>query len=516
MQMKTMAIALSSLLFIGCGGEGTSNSTTTDSNVTVDTNVTVSDAIFPKGFELTSLSVPTQNALPQAAPTFKADPLPELSRIDKILNGTLPLTNVFTPNLLFATSIDAQCYGPNLLYKNNPDVNTTNSGELPSGDLGIWTLNEGNTTQACTAAQLDARMKGVKERSLAGLFLLAGSLDSMYDANLSIPSVGAGVLDLTSSMPTVPDVSFTSVSLEQNATDEYIYKIEFTYTRSAVDYDVKFQTVHKGTSTGDVYKGLMSYEIEDTMNGGNCGTGSNDITRKGSLLYERTSQDDFKVDAREADFCSHSFAGGFDVNKILNASDTYNVTTNPDGWGNNYNRFIANYKKSNKSGQYSYVWQAGPQDSHSRVLQIDLNNHTPVDGESYFGYGAQVFDTNATFGENLGLICNWAGPGAQHSPTFYGQRQFLTFNTTNKFFETPLGGSDITYAPTNSCKYDGSASFTYDRDLSGAIDSADISVVKVGAVSTELEFDLFEGNSTTPIAQKILSRGANLPVEPTW
>ena len=189
MQMKTMAIALSSLLFIGCGGEGTSNSTTTDSNVTVDTNVTVSDAIFPKGFELTSLSVPTQNALPQAAPTFKADPLPELSRIDKILNGTLPLTNVFTPNLLFATSIDAQCYGPNLLYKNNPDVNTTNSGELPSGDLGIWTLNEGNTTQACTAAQLDARMKGVKERSLAGLFLLAGSLDSMYDANLSIPSV---------------------------------------------------------------------------------------------------------------------------------------------------------------------------------------------------------------------------------------------------------------------------------------------------------------------------------------
>ena len=37
------------------------------------------------------------------------------------------------------------CYGPNLDYVNHPSDNTTD-GQLPSGDLGIWTAYNDNTT----------------------------------------------------------------------------------------------------------------------------------------------------------------------------------------------------------------------------------------------------------------------------------------------------------------------------------------------------------------------------------
>lgn len=511
MKVQILAIALGMLLFNGCS-ENSTKSVVTTTTTQEERN---SENIFPKELSLSSLTNDT--SLEARSIQKRSDPSSQLTRIDEILNGTLPINDAFTPELLFSNAIDADCYGPHLLYKNNPDENTTNSGELPTGDLGIWTLNEGNTTQACTAAQLDARMTGVKNRSMSGLFLLAGLLDTMYDNNLTIPTAGSS-LNLISYMPTIPDVLFARATIEHQLSGEFKYVVDFSYSSSRGVLDVKFETYHNSGSSSDNYKGLMKYEIEDTMNGGNCGTGSHDITRKGSLVYQRVSSDDFKVDAREADFCTHSFSGGFDLNGTLDPTDRYDVSSNTDGWGNNYNRFVANYKKSNKSGQYSYVWQAGPHDSHSRVLQVDLNNHNPVDGESYFGYGAQVYDSSATFGENLGLICNWAGPGANHTPSYYAQRQFLRYSGTTEFFETSEGGSDITYAPTNSCKYDGSMSFEYDRDLDNNLTSSDIAIVKVDANTSlnELEFDLFEGNSTTPISQKILDRGANLPVAPVW
>lgn len=349
---------------------------------------------------------------------------------------------------------------------------------------------------------------------MGGLFLLASSLDVMYDANLTLPLVGDSALDLTGYMPTIPNVTFDLVTIEQLNSDDFEYKIEFTYTRSGTDFDIKFETRHIAGATENQYKGLMRYQIEDHDPwGGNCG--SSDVTRKGSLLYERTAETVFKVDSREADFCRHDTTwAGFGSDDQLDP--TYRLGSYSNGWGNGYNSFVSNYDSSNKSGQYSYVWQAGAFDGHSRALQIDLNDHSPVDGEAYFGFAAQVYDPTATLGEKQGMICNWAAPGSTNMVQLYAQRQFLTFNSTTNYFETTAGGSDITYAPTNNCLYDGSGSFAYDRDLNGSIDANDIAIVKVGASgASELEFDLFSYTGST-VAEMIENRGTHLPVGPTW
>ncbi len=496
--MKTLTLTATVALTLlgGCGSPGANGSRDTQ-------------AVFPHAFEVTTLTQASEASSSLGAPESA------LTRIDELLNGDTPLSSVFTPELLYRQPEDAQCYGPRLPFKDHPDGTIPNSGELPPGDLGIWTMNEANTSQACTAAQLDARMQGVQTRTMSGLFLLAGSLDALYDAGYSLPAVGSSV-DITAYMPAITNVTFTSVTLEHTASNEYHYTIEYTYTRSGVSYQVQFETTHRSGASANEYKGLMAYQIQDTMHGGNCGPGDNDITRKGSLVYERSSSDDFAVDAREAQFCSHSMSGGFDSRGLLDPTDRFDAATNSDGWGNNYSRFVSNYKASNRSGQYSYVWQAGYMDSHSRVLEIDLNDHSPVDGESYFGFGAPVYNTSATSGEISGMICNWAAPGHTHTPQLYAQRQFLEYNTSTTFFETTTAGSDITYAPTNTCQYSGGGTFAYDRNLDTHLTSADIAIVKSGASgSTELEFDLFQYTGST-VADMIINRGAHLPVAPTW
>ena len=498
MKLSSALFAVSGLLWlVGCGGTSSTRDTTLS---------------FPHSFELLTLASDDASS---AHAALGASPTTFTDRIEALIDGTIPLNDVFTPNLLYKNPADAKCYGPKMKYEDNPDGTTPNNGELPGGDLGIWQVNEGNTTEACTAAELNARMDGVKNRTKGGLFLLASTLDALYSSGGSLPAVGSSV-SVTTSMPTVPDVSFTSVTIQQPTANTFQYDIAFTYTRSGTPYDVQFQIIHKGGSTGTTYKGLMTYQIEDTTHGGNCGTGDNDITRKGTLVYERSGSDAYGVDAQEAEFCTHGFSGGFTSAGLLDPLDKLNAVTNPDGWGNNFSRFVADYKISNRSGQYVYAWQAGPGDGFTRVLQIDLNNHSPVDGESYFGYGADIANMTATFGENLGMICNWAGPGSSPIPQPYAQRQFLEYNSSTQLFETKSGWSDITYAPTNSCQYDGSGTFAYDRNLDGNLTSDDIVVVTTGAGGDELEFDLYSNSSYTNVADMITARGSHLPTAPTW
>ena len=498
MKIASALFVASGLLWLsGCGGTSATRDTTLS---------------FPHTFELLTLA---SDDVSSAHGALGASPANFTDRVEALIAGTIPLNDVFTPNLLYKKPIDATCYGPKMKYDNNPDDATPNHGELPSGDLGIWQVNEGNTTEACTAAELNARMDGVKERTKSGLFLLASTLDALYDSGGTLPAVGS-LVDVTASMPTIPDVSFAGVTIQQPAANTFQYDIAFTYTRSGTPYNIQFQIIHKGASTGTTYKGLMTYQIEDTTHGGNCGAGENNITRKGTLVYERSGSDAYDVDAREAEFCSHSFSGGFTSSDLLDPSDKFDAGANPDGWGNNFSRFVADYKISNRAGQYVYAWQAGPGDGHTRVLQIGLNDHATVDGESYFGYGADIASTTATFGENHGMICNWAGPGASHTLQLYAQRQFLEYNSTTGLFETKSGWSDITYAPTNSCQYDGSGTFAYDRNLDGSLTGSDIAVVTAGAGGDELEFDLYSNGSYTTVADMIIARGTHLPTAPTW
>ena len=93
--------------------------------------------------------------------------------------------------------------------------------------------------------------------------------------------------------------------------------------------------------------------------------------------------------------------------------------------------------------------------------------------------------------------------------TTHAQRQFVAYNSSTGLFDVSSGGSNIAYAPTNSCSYDGSGSFVFDTDADG-----DLSDEAGGAVAS----DLYTSPSTctdTDIFDVISNcRNFTLPVAP--
>ena len=127
------------------------------------------------------------------------------------------------------------------------------------------------------------------------------------------------------------------------------------------------------------------------------------------------------------------------------------------------------------------------------------------DGEAYFGYGDEISVSN---GDTLGMYCSWAAPGSTHTLQSYAQRQFISYDATTYHWTQPTGGSDILYAPTNDCTYDGSGTFWYDRNLNTANDEGSTDLV-VGAVGSGIppELDLMQKGTSADIPTKIASRG---------
>ena len=110
------------------------------------------------------------------------------------------------------------------------------------------------------------------------------------------------------------------------------------------------------------------------------------------------------------------------------------------------------------------------------------------------------------------MICNWAGPGNNHTLQELAQRQFITQDPITGLFDASIGAgsADITYAPSNSCDYDASGSFIFDVDADGSLaDESHVAVISdlMQPVDTDLD-----GNAT--IEEKITSRGYTLPVAP--
>ena len=146
-------------------------------------------------------------------------------------------------------------------------------------------------------------------------------------------------------------------------------------------------------------------------------------------------------------------------------------------------------------------------------IDRDIGLQAVTAGEGYFGFGDQVGTTD---GSITGFICNWAGPGGSHVTADYAQRQNITLNATTSVFEpTNSAASDIIYAPTTTCLYDGSGSYLYDRDLDGDLSDETSDTVNVNAGET-LELDLMvPGGTATTIWDHIVNnRGYNLPSYP--
>ncbi len=443
-----------------------------------------------------------------------------LTRIDSLLAGSTPIRNSFTPELFYQQDQDAGCYGPQLLYQNHPDASgmEPDDGTLPSGDLGIWTATEGSTTEACIAAQLNARLKGVRDRNLIALMSVASMIRAYIDAGNAWPTalVAGSTANIVTEMNAlgVSNTAFTEATLALNtAGDTWTYHLAFTYTRTGTPYDIVVDLVHTTADDTTDYEGLLTFRIDSTLNpSGNCST--SDITQNGSLHYTKVSNTEIRLQSRSAQLCGHGSDG---LSLALAQSSTSNLTSankivDPaSAWQNNFSIFTANFDPQTLLGLYSYVWQAGPGDSHSRVMNVGIE--TATSGEGYFGYGDPV--TTATDGSIKGFICNWAGPGNNHSLLQYAQRQHITLNSSSLVYEpTNAAASDIVYAPTVACTYDGSGSYLYDRDVDGDLSDENGLTVNVDGTSA-LMFDLMvPSGSASTVTEQIINRGFTQPVYP--
>ncbi len=438
------------------------------------------------------------------------------AEIYSVLTGATAITDLFDPAALLTVGADAACYGPTLHYRNHPDDGGSGAGQLPRGDLGIWQEVD-STGDACAAAQINARLNGAEQQSQASLLLMAALIRAADDAGLPLPTTG-GVLDVTAAINAVgiPHVTFTLATISYDAvTGTWTYYAEFTYLDpgdgSSHAMVVSLEYTPDATSPTTAYEGVMHYRANDEQMWGNCpggggGSATKPVTHNGTLAFVRLGADELRIQQRAGAFCGH------DVD-----ARTAGIVDPTKNWGDNYASFTANFNPTTMAGDYAYAWQAGVHDRATRVLNLGINNFAPLDGEAYFGYGARVQDDADGVFVAQGMYCNWAAPGAASSLQPYAQRQFVTFNSTTGHFETPTGGSDLRYAPTNSCQYDGDGAFWYDRNLNGVEDETpDDLIVTPGAVNP---LDLMEaidsnGDGMATIAEKIASRGYNAPVAP--
>jgi len=426
----------------------------------------------------------------------------------------------------------AFCYGPLLDYTNHPGGG---SGELPGGDLGLWleyeplehsnpnslptitqTIGLGTTDaytltyrspgHACAAAQLNSLMGGVEAQSEAALTLAAALVSQAFSSGITIPTDGSAV-DLTAAMNADYAFAFSSATISRT-TDRIDYTLALTTTEQQVMgsgpsshvYTVTVNLAHEPDSSDplNIYEGLLTFQVidNDYRGGLQCG-GTPPLVAaiSGSLAYNRLSATELRLQARQASFCAANAATAFDAQglKLTNWSDDYNLfTANFDPTATfTGTASVSDTLTSNLAGSYTFAWQAGSGDSHTRVFNVGINNSGPVEGEAYFGFGRRIQEATGhsypitsttgitqtlTPGDGVlaveSMICNWAGPGSNPASREqpYAQRQFLRLNETTGFFEVPTGGSDIRYAPTNDCLYtatgyNNSADFWYDRNL---------------------------------------------------
>lgn len=514
--------AIVSTALVACGGGSSGGSENDDDEATS----------FPTGLAVAS---PTARSDSGAARIIAGAVAPAIATssqyewaselIAAVLNGTTQPADAFDPEMLMRTATNANCYGPTLDYADHPDYvsGTDQDGELPSGDLGIWkdTDVDGN---ACATAELNQQLGGVSNRATMGLVALASMLHVANDDGVAMPAAGASINLLTNmNAAGIPSVMFTQATLALSADGgTWSYDLGFTYAQPSggggtVDRTVELSLDHTPTSDS-VYRGIMTYRVEADAMGGNCGMVVSGATNNGTLYYNRTSATAIFVNAREGGYCGDVAAevaadtdiDGTSTYQFLNPADKFDELSNPNGWANNFNMFSAAFNPSTLEGDYVYAWQAGMGDSHARVLQLSMNANA-ADGEAYFGFGDAI---DTTDGSILGMICNWAGPGNTHTPQPYAQRQFFTYNTTLGVFEIGTGASDIVYAPTNTCLYDGTGTFDYDRDLDGTLSDADDikTVLSSGtASSTQLILDLMGINTAATIQEAITNRGFALP-----
>ena len=437
--MKTYLVGLLAIILFfssSCGKKSDSTSSTSTSSSSVST--------YPLGFAVGSILSSTTSASAMTIPTnytsfafnSEASPSAKAATLDAVAAGTKTADcTINLPNLTAPNS--PSCYGPTVDYQNHIDGTSPSSGQLPSGDLGIWTATNGSNSEACAAAKLTSLINSATAYIDSALLYSASIACLMRVNGVSTPAIGASVdmkTLLASATSTNSGLSITSASFERLANStagNAIYKdsIVATIGSNSTTLYLKHEPLDSSNST---YKGVVYGTISN----------SNPNPTAFSVVYSKDSSASLKIEM--------TYATMNGSNTPHNSDGTLKLTSA----GSNINRGVFNLNPSNWTGNVSYSWQAGSGDSHTRVFNI----HTETSGSTttgcgFFGFGSNFNTTTGTAPNNsiTTMICNWAGPGNSHTgQTGKAQKQCMTKNSSGVFVYDSTKNK-IAYSPNNSC-----------------------------------------------------------------
>jgi hypothetical protein len=526
-------IGAMALTFIACGAGTSSTSSTTSSTDSTDSTsdssggstTTVSATSVansaPSGDVVISSVTATVAASSNIAvnKVAKATGDNSISKKKEVAEALLSGENDCAFTLSIPSNTSPSCYGPQVLFCNHDNAtetdndcnipqgggpsNSADDGQLPTGDLGIWSASEGTT--ACSAAQANYLIDDVaaKVDTIINMFNVMVCVAKKNEQ--ALPTEEDGELDMSTLMAgdtmKVDNMTVTSAKIVKKANngDNPVYEstmeVSMVFANNSdpaqsvskaatTTQTAKMVLTHSPTATGDdpnaTYVGDLNVSFSnDSQTGGNCPQGAGTVSA-GTIYYEKASATDVKYEYNwGGDYCTTDLDAPFtkesgDADTIVSGSasgaDQYNASTNADGWGNNYNygRFAIN--PSEGTGSVAYAWQAGQGDGWTRVINISTAQATDGSGSgtAYFGFGPDIGGTAATssvagVGSITGFFCNWAGPGNSKTPQIttpvsaLAQKQVLTRAVGATDFTA--SSSNITFAPTNNCSTDGGMIF---------------------------------------------------------
>lgn len=386
-----------------------------------------------------------------------------------------------------ASAPPADCYGPQLNYNNHPEASGGQqaNGQLPPGDLGIWIETESSSGEACVVAKVNNIIGQFEALINMGTETVAATLGaaSLEEDAAELPEAGEtldlteianGALETAEAPVTLDEATITKQEEETEEGDPvFVTELEgetqapngdsfnFTTTLAHIPMGEEASAslnVEDDTATTDsaaaaasisdeTYCGTLtqavSMESDEVGSVGNCGQFSTTgITRCTYLEYCKESSTSVTYHLRTAEFC------GMDVDCVdVDPADKAG-SANTDGWANNFYYTVCQVNPEDGSGRCAQAWQAGMGDGATRVLNVEVEAGGE-EGCGWFGYGPDVAATSGV-GSIDRMICNWAGPGNNHTGTQQAQKQCFTRDADGKF----VSDSDtlaINYAPTTSC-----------------------------------------------------------------
>jgi len=487
------------------GSSSSSSASSSDSGdveliTTINSEASVSSSTSSVSGSLAALIIARGSG--EQSNIYEEDPdahfLEKKAALDNILNPTTEDDCRYKPHFR-PSPANVLCFGPSISYTDHPDGG---SGSMPGGDLGIW--NHSFMGEACAAAKLNSLVHDVS--GLVGSAMgMAASLACHAHFDGRDADIGEG------ESHDLADLYHGKVGEHSSALtiEKAIIQHEGTHSDHPIIssiFEISIGGEHGGALDGgkigvrvshgekdDGFFGKINISIihADGFHqfGTSCTSAGQVEGERGpkklaySVLYKKSDSGTIQYRMRRAYFCKpgdHAFDehGFLDFNGKWSA-DALEITMEND--------------TTTGLGTVRSVWQAGPNDGATRVFLARLKDD--YTGTAFFGFGNDLESSEGDTdfpGRMYGMHCNWLlGGGAlgPFEPVVQRQKIVLDEDSGNWVIES----SNIRYAPTNDCSYDGLGTFTYST-LSGLMsndntagDAVSHNLVPLGNIGAEFK-----------------------------